>query len=36
MGVNMGSVGFMAELEHSELKHLARLAKGEYKELNSG
>ena len=31
MGVNMGSVGFMAELEHSELKHLARLAKGDYK-----
>ena len=31
MGVNMGSVGFMAELEHSELKHLARLAKGDFK-----
>ena len=31
MGVNMGSVGFMAELEHSELKQLARLAKGDYK-----
>ena len=31
MGVNMGSVGFMAELEHSELKQLARLAKGDFK-----
>lgn len=31
MGVNMGSVGFMAELEHSELKHLARLAKQDFK-----
>lgn len=30
IGVNMGSVGFMAELEHSELKQLARLAKGDY------
>ena len=31
MGVNMGSVGFMAELEHSELKQLSRLAKQDYK-----
>ncbi len=31
MGVNMGSVGFMAELENSELKQLARLAKGDFK-----
>lgn len=31
MGVNMGSVGFMAELEHSELQKLSRLAKGDYK-----
>ncbi len=30
MGVNMGSVGFMAELESSELKQLARLARGDY------
>ena len=30
MGVNMGSVGFMAELEHSELQQLSRLAKGDY------
>ena len=30
MGVNMGSVGFLAELEHSELKQITRLAKGEY------
>lgn len=31
MGVNMGSVGFMAELEHGELKQLTRLAKKDYK-----
>ncbi|MCD7803492.1 MAG: NAD(+)/NADH kinase [Clostridiales bacterium] len=30
LGVNMGSVGFMAELEHGELKLLHRLVKGEY------
>ena len=30
LGVNMGSVGFMAELEHSELSLLTRLAKGSY------
>ncbi|MBR1779806.1 MAG: NAD(+)/NADH kinase [Oscillospiraceae bacterium] len=30
MGVNMGSVGFLAELEHSELSKLARIAKREY------
>lgn len=30
LGVNMGSVGFMAELEHSELSLLTRLAKGNY------
>ncbi len=30
MGVNMGSVGFMAELEHGELQQLSRLAKGDY------
>ena len=30
MGVNMGSVGFLAELEHSELKQITRLAKREY------
>lgn len=30
LGVNMGSVGFMAELEHSELTLLTRLAKGDY------
>lgn len=30
LGVNMGSVGFMAELERSELSRLAQLAKGEY------
>jgi len=30
MGVNMGSVGFMAELERSELSQLALLAKGQY------
>lgn len=28
LGVNMGSVGFMAELEHSELKLLHRLVGG--------
>jgi NAD+ kinase len=31
LGINMGSVGFMAELEHSELHHLAKLAAGDYK-----
>lgn len=30
LGVNMGSVGFMAELEHSELSLLTRLADGKY------
>lgn len=30
LGVNMGSVGFMAELEVSELPLLTRLAKGDY------
>ena len=30
MGVNMGSVGFMAELERSELTQLQKLAKGQY------
>lgn len=31
MGVNMGSVGFMAELERSELSLLSRLAVGDYR-----
>lgn len=31
MGVNMGTVGFMAELEHGELSRLSRLAAGNYK-----
>ncbi len=31
MGVNMGSVGFMAELEYSEMGQLVRLAQGDYK-----
>lgn len=30
LGINMGSVGFMAELEHSELSLLSRLASGKY------
>jgi NAD+ kinase len=30
LGVNMGSVGFLAELEHGELKQLARLAQQDY------
>ncbi len=30
LGVNMGSVGFMAELEHGELKLLHRLVEGRY------
>lgn len=30
LGVNMGSVGFMAELEHGELKLLHRLVEGKY------
>jgi len=31
LGVNMGSVGFMAEVERGELSMLARLAKGNFK-----
>lgn len=31
LGVNMGSVGFMAELEASELEQLRRLPRGEYR-----
>ena len=30
LGVNMGSVGFMAELEHSELSQLSKLPAGKY------
>jgi len=30
LGVNMGSVGFMAELEHSELSQLLKLTTGKY------
>jgi len=30
LGVNMGSVGFMAELEHTELQQLSKLADGDY------
>lgn len=30
LGVNIGTMGFMAELESSELEDLARLTKGEY------
>lgn len=30
LGVNMGSVGFMAELEHNELSLLSRLAQGKF------
>lgn len=30
LGVNMGSVGFMAELENGEMQQLSRIAKGEY------
>lgn len=30
LGVNMGSVGFMAELEHSELDMLAQIGAGKY------
>ncbi len=30
LGVNMGSVGFMAELEHSELSLLGKVAAGKY------
>ena len=30
LGVNLGSVGFMAELEHGELSLLSRLANGKY------
>lgn len=31
LGVNIGTMGFMAELESSELDQLARLAQGDYK-----
>lgn len=31
LGVNMGSVGFMAELEHNELSMLKKLATGQYR-----
>lgn len=31
LGVNMGSVGFMAELEHSELSLLSRVTAGKYR-----
>ncbi len=30
LGVNIGTMGFMAELENSELSQLARLARGDY------
>lgn len=30
LGVNMGSVGFMAELEEADLSQIARLAEGDY------
>ena len=30
LGVNMGSVGFMAELEHGELERLSQVAEGNY------
>ena len=30
LGVNLGSVGFMAELEQSELSMLSKLAAGKY------
>lgn len=30
LGVNMGSVGFMAELENGELSQLSKLAQGKY------
>ena len=30
LGVNLGSVGFMAELEQSELSHLSKIAAGRY------
>jgi len=30
LGVNLGSVGFMAELEHEELNQLSKLARGNY------
>ena len=30
LGVNMGSVGFMAELEHGELEKLAQIGTGKY------
>ncbi len=30
LGVNMGSVGFLAELEHSEMSQLGKLAKGSF------
>lgn len=34
IGVNMGSVGFMAELEHNEITKLRRLLSGDYKMEN--
>lgn len=34
LGVNMGSVGFMAEFESSELSFMTKIAKGEYTEEN--
>lgn len=30
LGVNIGTMGFMAELEHTELQELARIATGDY------
>ena len=30
LGVNIGTMGFMAELENTELEHLRKLAKGEF------
>ena len=30
LGVNIGTMGFMAELESTELEHLSRLSKGDY------
>lgn len=30
LGVNIGTMGFMAELEHSELQQLSRIATGDY------
>lgn len=31
LGVNLGSVGFMAELEQDQLNHLAQLARGDFR-----